>query len=155
MLTCSVILEKDLIVYITHLLSKVLIYFKLDYTKYEAIAILQKRPSNYLFGTQMPLTYIAQESTFPFGWNFESLFSLLRFVARHCENHFLLTCLPFMIIYLSGYNDWVKLAGNKKQQRGLVLLCALYIKQGGNSTDCNQPPVDRSFINKTFQNLVK
>ena len=26
MLTCSVILEKDLIVYITHLLSKVLIY---------------------------------------------------------------------------------------------------------------------------------
>ena len=48
-------------------LSKVLIYLRLDYTKYEVIAILQKRPSNYLFETEMPLTYIAQESTFPFG----------------------------------------------------------------------------------------
>ena len=146
MLTCSVILEKDLIVYITHLLSKVLIYLDM-----KQLQFCKKDPPTTFLGLKC-LSHILQRKVLFL--LVESLFSLLRFVARHCENHFLLTCLPFMIIYLSGYNDWVKLAGNKKQQRGLVLLCALYIKQGGNSTDCNQPPVDRSFINKTFQNLV-
>ena len=107
-LICSVILEKDLIVYNTHLLSKVLIYLNM-----KQLQSCKKDPPTTFLGLKCLSHILRRKVLFLL---VESLFSLLRFVARHCEIHFLLTCLPFMIIYLSGYNDWVKLAGNKKQR---------------------------------------